>query len=213
MTRLAVLIALLVVPVAVAADQPAPPNDYGPLPTIGGVSAESRIEPRLSAVATNLAGRSVEARCWSSADWSRLDEEWRAYVGTGLEGTFGYVRKSARHRLHIHPRICAQLVALTYRNYRPRPGAGREAVANAILTFAHEAQHSAGISSEQTAECYGLQRVRVVARALGATKTYAAALARLAWTLIYPVRPPETQSAACRNGGRLDLNPLTAIWP
>lgn len=189
------------------------PDDARPLPTIGGVSGESRVEPRFSAVATNLARRTVEVRCWSVTDWRRLDAEWRAYVGTGLEGWNGYVSKHARHRLHLHPSVCARLVALTYKGYRPRTRAGRVALASALLTIAHEAQHSAGISSEVVAECNGLQRIRPVARMLGATKDFAAVLARVAWLYVYPRQPAEQRSANCRNGGTLDINKRTAIWP
>jgi hypothetical protein len=40
-----------------------------PLPRIGGASRRSRIEPLFSRVATPIARRPVEIRCWSADDW------------------------------------------------------------------------------------------------------------------------------------------------
>lgn len=212
--RVLSVIALAGVVVSTAAAQASPPTDDRPLPTLGGVTTESRVEPRFSAVATNIAGRAVEARCWSTADWEQLDREWREYVGTGLEDDRGYVRRSARHLLHLAPGVCASLVGLTYK--RQRPGASRTSLRNdlaeALLTLTHEAHHSKGLSAEHEAECYGLQRVRPAARMLGVSKDYAAVLALAVWKLYKSPWHPYVVSG-CRNGGQLDLNPATNIWP
>lgn len=210
----ALLIVLAVVPASLAADAPVP-NDYGPLPTIGAVSTASRIEPRLSAVATNLAGRTVEARCWSVDDWARLDREWIAYSGEGITGVTGYVRHSARGRLHLSPRTCSSLAQFVYAKARPTNKAPvrRDRLASALLTLGHEAQHSASIDDEKTAECRGVQLVRPVARMLGATRDYAAFIAVSAWRHNYGSTGGELKSPECRNGGTLDLNPTSAVWP
>lgn len=215
MTRrlLMVLAVALLGAVGAAAAGP-PPTDDRPLPTIGGRSTVSRIEPRFSSVASTLAGKPVEVRCWSQADWSELDNQWRDWTGTGLLAMKGYTRKSQPGTVHLSPLFCARLVAFTYSKARPtkRNVRAQEDLAVALGVLAHEAQHSAGILGEATAECYGLQRVRPLARMLGATKDYAAGLARLAWSR-YPNTPPDYRSPDCRNGGPLDLNPLTATWP
>jgi hypothetical protein len=56
----------------VRADSGLPPGEVGPLPVVAGDSTRSRIEPRLGRVASSLAGKAVEVRCWSQADWIRL---------------------------------------------------------------------------------------------------------------------------------------------
>lgn len=211
--RALAVVALAGIVVSTAAAQPSPPDDFSPLPVIGGVSVESRVEPRFSKVATTIAGRAVDVRCYSTTDWARLDREWLEYVGRGLEGWNGYVSKDARHLMHLNPSVCTRLVALTYKGYRPRDRAGRKGLASALLTLGHEAQHSAGSVSEQTAECRGLQRIRPAARMLGATKDFAAILARVAWLYVYPNQGRTYVSGECRDSGPLDLNPATNIWP
>lgn len=211
----AVLVALAAAPAASAAPAPEP-NDYGPLPTMAGVSTASRVEPRFSTVATNVAGRPVEVRCWSVQDWARLDAEWEAYSGrTNVDGIAGYVRQSAPGRLQLSPRTCADLVAFTYRKLRPtnRDPIWRNDIARALLTLGHEPQHSRGIIEEALAECRGLQLVRPIARMLGATRDYAAFIARATWLRIYRPTHPVYGSPECRNGGALDINPRTGNWP
>lgn len=176
------------------------------------MTTESRVEPRFSTAATTLAGRAVDVRCYSYSDWARLDAEWRAWVGRDLSGTNGYVRRSDPGKLHLSPGICGRLVEITYTGYRPRQPERRRFLGEALLVLAHEAQHSAGVLSEPVADCYGLQRVRPLARMLGVPKAYAAILARAALQ-VSQRNPTHLRSKECRNGGQLDLNPKTNIWP
>ena len=81
------------------------------------------------------------------------------------------------------------------------------------MILAHEAQHAAGIVDERAAECHGMQQARDAALELGATKDYAARVARTAWASRYPSLPDMYQSADCRDGGELDLFPDSAAWP
>ena len=211
--RLATIaVAFLVTPTAAAA--PEPPDDYRPLPVQGGVTTVSRIEPKLSAVATNLAGRVVEVRCWSVADWQRLDQEWRDYRGTGISGFNGYVHRTALERMQLSPRTCAALASFIYANARPtdRTPVQRNRLASALLAFAHEAQHNRGIDEEAVAECRGVQLVRPVARLLGASRAYAAFIATAAWKRSYGPHA-SYRSEGCHNGGPGDINPATSIWP
>ena len=216
MTRrhLAVLAFVLLGASSAAAAGP-PPTDDRPLPTIGGRSAVSRIEPRFSAAASTLAGKPVGVRCWNQVDWSELDNQWRDWTGTGLLAMKGYTRKSQPGTIHLSPLVCARLVSFTYLKARPtkRKARAREDIAEALGTLAHEAQHLRGVEQEHEATCFGMQRVRPLARMLGATKDYAAVLAIRYWRDVYPDKPAANRSDDCRNGGALDLNPLTAIWP
>jgi hypothetical protein len=213
-----------IVPVPVAAPAPASgvvpadeshddPISIRQLPRVGGVSVQSRIEQTFSRIASALAHRAVEVRCWSPADWRQLDQERTAYEDDGRADAYGFVRMSARHRLHLHPAICLRLMKLAYLDYRPRPGAGRRAVAHALLVLGHEAQHSAGVRSEAVAECRALQSVRGLGRELGVSRAYAAALATDAWRFVYPSGPRGVKTASCRNGGKLDIRPRSKVWP
>ena len=57
------------------ANQLLPPGEAHDLPLIAGASRVSRVEPRFGAIASVLAGKDVEARCWSRRDWVKLMRE------------------------------------------------------------------------------------------------------------------------------------------
>jgi hypothetical protein len=73
--------------VLLEADQMVPPGEVGDLPVIGADTGRSRVEPRFGRVASLLAGKHVEARCWSMPDWRRLMREERTYTGGRLGRT------------------------------------------------------------------------------------------------------------------------------
>lgn len=207
--------AILALTLAASASAAAsPPYDYGPLPTIAAPSTVSRVEGKLSAAASRNAGRAVEARCWDAMDWARLGREWLAWSGVSTVRALAYADPKAG-RIHLSPQVCAALVPFLYRNHRPRNGtAAKKELARALVTLAHEAQHATGVESEVEAECFGQQRVRPLARLLGATKDYAASLAVHAWRYTYSRLPAAYKSPDCRDGGPLDLNPAArGIWP
>lgn len=83
----------------------------------------------------------------------------------------------------------------------------------AVLALTHEAWHLAGVRDEAAAECYGVQRVALVALRLGLTASDAETLAALAWAR-YPARAGTPYwSAECRAGGLLDLSPGDGRFP
>ncbi len=205
------MLAVVLLGASSAAAAGPPPTDDRPLPTIGGRSSVSRVEPRFSQVASALAGKPVEVRCWS-----RLDDEWRAWTDgrVSLLGLLAYYRKSNLSVLHASPRLCQPLVPFVYAKARPKNSTRAKAdLAVALLSLAHETQHLIGHAEENVAECYGLQRIRPLARMLGASRDYAAGLARLAWKVYLSAPPDSYYSPECRDGGALDKNPATAIWP
>jgi hypothetical protein len=209
----AAVIALALVPVAGAVPQPGP-VDYGPLPTIAGFQPPtvSRIETRFSRAASLVSGgRQIEARCWSTSDWRRLNEEWTA-VGI-TDPVIAYVNgydPEPRTRIHLSPSICTLLGRLTYKR-EWQSSVRKLELARGVVTLAHEAQHIRGIDDEPTAECYGMQRARIVGRSLGMTLREANALVVLYWQRQYH-RRPMFRSPECRQGGQLDLN-LARAFP
>lgn len=180
-----------------------------PLPAVAVWDRRSRIELTLSRVASEVAGKRIEARCWTRADWAQLEQQVGLFSGPEVGGLVGYADFGAA-RVHLSPSVCKPLVDFAYRKVWPD---AREDLAFAFGVLAHEAQHAVGIESERVAECRGMQQLRQVARGLGATDAAAAEAARLYWEVIYPSALPSYQSRECRNGGRLDLRPDSDVWP
>jgi hypothetical protein len=184
----------------------------GRLPRIGGATGRSRVEPLFSRVASTLALRPIEVRCWSTRDWEDVSTEFRAYQAVSFEPS-GFVGDVDRARVNLAPWICAHLVDLAYA-HRVRRGAGGLDTADAVNTLAHEAEHVIGPNgSEAETECYAVQDVRRVARLLGASSAHADELAARQWRENYPRNTPEYTTPLCYDGGPLDANPDSARWP
>lgn len=183
-----------------------PPRDFGPLPTVGGQSDWSRIQPLLGRVAAARTEHAVEVRCWSDRDWNRLSEEVVAHLNLSPETRpAGYVLDTGR--INLPSETCNRLVAVR------RAKIALEQHASAIQTFAHEVEHARGIENEATADCYAYQSVEALAHALGSSPARARRLAAVAWKEIYPYMPPAFHSSECRDGGSLDLRPYSPDWP
>lgn len=184
-----------------------------PLPTRDGVTSASRIEPRFGRVASSLAGKSAQVRCWSALDWARINGDLLAHGGVGesLDFVSGFYWPPSG-RIHLDPTACTGLVDLAYRGLRPERGRAFARIALAVDTLAHESMHRRGFRSEAIAECYAVQLTYRTARAFGASPAYASLVARQSWVQ-YPAHPAAYLSPECRNGGKLDLSPERASWP
>jgi hypothetical protein len=194
------------------ADTGLPPGEVRPLPVIAGDSSRSRTEPRFGRVASFLAEKPVEVRCWSSADWIRLLREEKAYTKHRIdEDTLGFAGIDG-HRVSLAPDVCGALVDLAYHEARPSTAVARFPLAAAVVTLAHEPQHSKGFAVEAQAECYAIQLAATTARRLGVDAAYATELAQLYWQH-YGEELPVYRSRECRNGGTFDLHPATSAWP
>lgn len=188
-------------------------SDGRSLPRLGGVTRVSRVEPRFSRVAAVLSGvPATVVRCWSRADWVALIAERGAYTGGAVDlRADGFV--SGGTRVNLAPRMCERLVPFVYENRRPMRGKVKLQLANTVLTLDHETVHVAPGGDEAVATCYGLQRMRRAAVLLGAPPSYADSLAELAWSGLYPYGLAKYHSSECKDGGKLDLNPRSAVWP
>ena len=194
------------------ADSALPPGEVRPLPVIGGRATKSRIEPRFGQVASRLAGKSVEVRCWSRADWIRLLREERAFTKHQIDDdTLGFAGIDGA-RANLAPDVCERLVGLTYGGARPTAPTARFRLAAAVVTLAHEPQHNKGVAVEAEAECYAIQLAAETAERLGVDPSYARGLARLYWAH-YDLELPVYRSPLCRDGGAYDLRPETSTWP
>jgi len=198
--------------VLLEADQMLPPGEVRVLPVIAGKAAQSRIEPRFARIASRLAGKPVEVRCWSTGDWARLMREEGSYTNGKLRpDTLGFAGIGGS-RVNLGPTVCDGLVDLAYENARPVDDAGQLMLAAAIVTLSHEPQHSKGIAEESVAECNAIQLANSTAIRLGATAAYAASLVHAYWRH-YGEELPAYRSADCRQDGRLDLGRADSIWP
>lgn len=176
----------------------------GPLPTIAAPSARSHIDPNLGRVASEVAGRAVEVRCWSAADWPRVTVLDPVEAG-------GFADLAAR-TVNLPPDVCGSLAALAYGPAHRFADATWEQIA-APHVLAHEAGHlgDAG-TSESRAECDAVQTTQRTAELLGADAAYARWMAALDWSHLYPRLPGSYRTADCVPGGPLDLH-LAEGWP
>jgi hypothetical protein len=186
------------------------------LPTAAGPSRGSRIEPRLGRAVNRLlygdaSALSIEVRCWSKRDWPLVEQEWRAYAGIGDVAGFAYPTNG---HVSIAPEYCGQLMRLVYKRERPEEGIALGMTAASVGVLAHEGGHLRVTDpNEADTECFAVQSVRKLAPILGTNASYADLLADVYWEYVYPTEPREYRTGACRNGGPLDLNPRSDVWP
>jgi len=157
---------------------------------------------RMAATASAVAGRDVSVLC------QRLGA---TLIDVGSE--LGYVEFDAQGRpgdiAHLQYEACENL-----RDWlrSPKIDPTRDQVI-AVHVLAHEAWHLRGELNEAITECSSLQRTAAVAQSLGATPDRAQRLAEAYWQDVYPFMPPQYRSADCQDGGVLDLDPASDLWP
>ena len=178
------------------------------LPEQGGTTEKSRVEPRLSRVASKLVGEKIEVRCWSQRDWRELIEDRAASSPHELAGIAG-----EGGPVDLAPEACGPLVEALYAGTRPATGAAGILAAYAVGILAHELEHVRGEMDEETAECHGMQRLVAVARKLGFSTADSRRLAGIYWREIYPDPERGYRASECRNGGELDLRRRSSVWP
>jgi hypothetical protein len=181
-----------------------------PLPSlVGGSSSHSN--PRLGRIASRLASRDVDVRCWSRADWPAILRESRAYGNRNVD--FVGMADPMGGRIHLAPAICRGLsVLLDGGTSRATLTAGED-LAEAVETFAHEIEHILAPGTERRVECTAIQRTADVAEALGAGRRFGRRLADAYWRRIYPSMPDNYWSEHCKSGGAFDVNPDSSRWP
>lgn len=172
-------------------------------------------EARLAAIASEIAGRPVEVRCqgrFSAALDVTAESGTVRFDANGQPGDWADLKRG----------ICTSLARFGSDHSQEKFGCVHVPFAcdrdvlnsiHALETLAHESWHLAGHVDEATTECYALQRIAFVATALGAAPEQGHALARAAFTVLYPHMPAEYRSGECRDGGTLDLTPESSLFP
>lgn len=184
------------------------------LPHVAGPSGRSRIASRYTPVAAAIAGDGdTVVRCWSISDWNRLTARAAAYWGSkGAPDLLGFVIKP--HWINLSPSACRSLDEFTYERARPDDRSGLDALAVGLITLAHESEHIRHpFAGEAVIECYGMQSISGVARLLGGPERYGEQIARAELRDVYPEAPSAYRTAACHDGGPLDLRPARPRWP
>jgi hypothetical protein len=195
------------------------PEDSQPLPSIAAVSTASHIDPRISAAVAQLVGHPIIVRCLSRDDWTKLSGEVLAWVGSnttgGEYGATGAFTSLDDERISVSPDICNLVAKFAYQHYFPITQARQFDLAQAVAILAHESQHAADHAEEYVAECYGEQLISRLARTLRSSVKAANArlLANMMWRYRYPALPSAYRSSDCVDGGSLDLNRASTIWP
>ena len=186
---------------------------HRPLPRRGGIVEGTRIEPRLSELASDLSGWNVEVRCWSEDEWPDVEAAWQAFAGKPDFWLYG-LAEAGVNRVHLAPAVCRPLARFVYGSYAPWGNEGIFRLAEAVATLTHEARHiKHPRASEAVVECYALQDMRALIASLGRPLAYANELVGLAFEISYPQLPPEYRTAKCRPGGSLDLTPRDRVFP
>ena len=173
-------------------------------------------QKRLSAIASEVAGREVRVLC--PGPIARL---------------FGYDIREGSVRFgpdgkpfdetNIRKQSCAQLDALaegrraaelecTARAGIPCGPHGPETV-RAVDVLAHESWHLRGVIDEAVAQCRSMQLMAWTAQQLGATAEQGHALALAQYTGDYKLMPEAYRDGRCVDGGDYDLRPHDDRFP
>jgi hypothetical protein len=167
---------------------------------------------RLTEIVSRLAGRPAVARCWSSAGWKRRLARWHYARGPSSEWR-AFTLPLETPAVELSPSICTVLHRVQHLR---RPVWNEPTVVPTVWSVAalsHESVHASGILNEAKAECFGMQQIPLVGRALGRTAAEGRYLARLYWELWYRFNRPPYTSEECREGGKLDLHADSTVWP
>jgi hypothetical protein len=158
-------------------------------------------EARYANVVSQIAHRDVGVRCQGI---------FGEFVDVGAE--LGSVRFDADGNPAGHTDI-RRSACNAIKDYERGDKSVKRDQAVAVHVLAHEAIHLRGVMDEAITECTGLQHTAQVARALGADAEQARALAEYYWRAVYPQLADAYRSPDCADGGRLDLNPDSSVWP
>jgi hypothetical protein len=173
-------------------------------------------ERRLSAIASQIAGRDVSVRC--PGPLGRL-LGWDIVEGSVRFGADGRPADETK----IRKQSCAELDALAEgRRSKELECIARTAIAcgrhgretaMAVDVLAHESWHLRGVMDEAVTECRSLQTMAWAAQQLGATAAQGHAMARAQFTGAYEEMPDAYRSGGCVDGGPLDLRPDDPRFP
>src|SRR2546423_2179919 len=173
------------------------------------VGAANPCVRRLSAIGSALARRRVTIRCegQSGALTGARGESGRTEFVGGKPVSVSYLQEGICQTMHAYTRALKAGPSCLVPCDQPLE------IAWSLNTLAHESYHLAGVRNEAQTECYALQAIDFVARSLGASRVQAQALGSFSFDQLPRRMPPEYSSPDCRDGGRFDVHPGSAVWP
>lgn len=239
MRRTSTLVALLtaaIVAVAGLGTEPARAESGGSSPYAGAAVTEG--ERLLSSAASRIVGREAAVNCNTADEWTALAALLR-FEPDAIVGFVPTIEGTDADHTELSPSTCADLAAfvgakrqspcllgkravrrvrdlhgrsVTVRAHVPRWGACTQSdvAVDAVWTLTHESLHIGGLTSEEAAECLGMQLVPWAATMLGANLRYGIEMGERAWQLY---RHNRYYTPECRAGGPLDLDGASASWP
>ncbi len=174
-------------------------------------------EQRLSAVASQIAGRAVKVHCPGPVGrvfakdsvvegFVRFDAEGRPSDETKLQATSCDELDALAEGRRAKELACTERAAI-------RCGRHGAELATALDVVTHESFHLKGIQDEAKTECNALQTLAATAVQLGATPAQGAALARAQFAESYPLMPDAYRSPDCADGHPWDLRPDDPAFP
>lgn len=182
-------------------------------------------ERRLTPIVTAIAGRDVSVECqsvWGSLldALPRHGEVW--FSADGIPEPHIFLTHRTCDRLQAfagasrHEELRC-LAGLDWNSQQPLAPGSRcyEEAADtvyALLTLAHEAYHTVGVTSEAATNCYAIQALAYTAASLGAASDEAQLAAR-AMNALEPFQQGGYGTTRCRAGSELDLHPETPAFP
>jgi len=173
-------------------------------------------ERRLSAIASEIAGREVRVRCPGMVG--------RLFGWDIVEGSVRFdAGGTPQDETKIRTQSCGELDALAEgRRGKELACIGRTGIAcgrhgrattMAVDVLAHEAWHLRGVIDEGETECRSLQTMAWTAQQLGATAEQGHAMALAQFDGMYHELPSRYRSGNCVDGGPLDLRPGDPRFP
>jgi hypothetical protein len=145
------------------------PGQFRPLPSARGipdVRDASYLDPALTQIATAVAGKPVEALCWSPRDWRSLAVEEAAVFDDTIDITdLGWAMVGGAS-INLSPRTCERFEQIVSRDdYELR----RDPYywGWAFTTVTHEAEHARGTENEALTECFAIQQIANAASTSG----------------------------------------------
>jgi hypothetical protein len=163
-------------------------------------AGQARTERLLSAEAARIAGHEARVRCDAEGEAVGIVQHADGLAEIG--GTNAFLTPAICHRLH---RLA----------FEDDEGAFSQ-TARAIAVLAHEAWHLRGERDEGVTNCYAFQSGVALGQRLGLSEETAARMMRqqLVDNGTFARSAPEyLVPGACRNGGRLDLDPTSDRFP
>jgi hypothetical protein len=160
-------------------------------------------ERRLAAVASEVAGRPVDVHCPGLL---------KKLVDISPNSGSVYFDEQGRpgNFAELNDETCSTLSDFAEGD---TGGGDSLRVARALHVLAHESFHVAGVRDEAETDCFALQRVAFVAGRLGGDPAEAQQFAALARADRAVTAPAEYRTPLCYDGGPLDLDPASRVWP